>query len=229
MAVARRGRCCTPDERGGSPLRQILTAASIHNAMVVHAAFGGSTNLLLHIPAIAHAAGLPRPTVEDWIAVNRECRGWSMRCPTARWGIPPCGVPRRRRAGSDAALARAGFARMDCLTVDRRDVGRNARLVGDIRRAGRCARKCFASETASIPTTSSCPPQLARERGLTSTVTFPRGNLAPEGSVIKSTAIDPTRGRCRRRLSQDRPGARLHHRTGGDRRHQGRARSRRAT
>ena len=34
--------------------------------MVTHAAFGGSTNLLLHIPAIAHAAKLPRPTVEDW-------------------------------------------------------------------------------------------------------------------------------------------------------------------
>jgi dihydroxyacid dehydratase/phosphogluconate dehydratase len=36
------------------------------------------------------------------------------------------------------------------------------------------------------------PPALARERGLTSTVTFPRGNLAPEGAVIKSTAIDPS-------------------------------------
>jgi dihydroxyacid dehydratase/phosphogluconate dehydratase len=34
-------------------------------------------------------------------------------------------------------------------------------------------------------------PERARERGLTSTVTFPRGNLAPEGSVIKSTSIDP--------------------------------------
>ena len=34
-------------------------------------------------------------------------------------------------------------------------------------------------------------PEQARARGLTSTVTFPRGNLAPEGSVIKSTAIDP--------------------------------------
>src|SRR6266536_1312390 len=44
--------------------------ASIGNAMAVHAAFGGSTNLLLHIPAIAHAAGLPRPTVEDWTAIN---------------------------------------------------------------------------------------------------------------------------------------------------------------
>ena len=35
-------------------------------------------------------------------------------------------------------------------------------------------------------------PEQARRLGLTSTVTFPRGNLAPEGSVVKSTAIDPT-------------------------------------
>jgi dihydroxyacid dehydratase/phosphogluconate dehydratase len=35
-------------------------------------------------------------------------------------------------------------------------------------------------------------PEQARARGLTSTVTFPRGNLAPEGAVIKSTAIDPS-------------------------------------
>jgi dihydroxyacid dehydratase/phosphogluconate dehydratase len=35
-------------------------------------------------------------------------------------------------------------------------------------------------------------PERAKERGLTSTITFPRGNLAPEGAVIKSTAIDPS-------------------------------------
>src|SRR5205807_542637 len=52
--------------------RDIVTDASVRNAMVVHAAFGGSTNLLLHVPAIAHAAKLPRPTVEDWVKVNRE-------------------------------------------------------------------------------------------------------------------------------------------------------------
>src|SRR4029434_9936518 len=53
-------------------MRDVLTPASIQNAMVLHAAFGGSTNLLLHIPAIAHAAGLKPPTVEDWISVNRR-------------------------------------------------------------------------------------------------------------------------------------------------------------
>ena len=56
----------------GITLEQILTPGSIRNAMVVHAAFGGSTNLLLHIPAIAHAAGLARPTVQDWIEINRK-------------------------------------------------------------------------------------------------------------------------------------------------------------
>ena len=56
----------------GLTMRDILTPASIRNAMVVHAACGGSTNLLLHIPAIAFAAGLPRPTVEEWSDVNRR-------------------------------------------------------------------------------------------------------------------------------------------------------------
>ena len=56
----------------GITSRQILTDAAIRNAMCVHAAFGGSTNLLLHIPAIAFAAGLRRPTVDDWHAVNLQ-------------------------------------------------------------------------------------------------------------------------------------------------------------
>jgi putative YjhG/YagF family dehydratase len=56
----------------GIPLSQILTPAALENAMLVHAAFGGSTNLLLHIPAIAHAAGLKPPTVDDWKRVNRS-------------------------------------------------------------------------------------------------------------------------------------------------------------
>src|SRR2546428_6115370 len=59
-------------QKNGVTTRQILTEAALHNAIAVHAAFGASTNLLLHIPAIAHAAGLRRPTVEDWEEVNRR-------------------------------------------------------------------------------------------------------------------------------------------------------------
>src|SRR3954470_13466884 len=57
-------------EQDGITMGRVLTERSIHNAMVVHAAVGGSTNLLLHIPAIAHSAGLPRPPADDWAAVN---------------------------------------------------------------------------------------------------------------------------------------------------------------
>ena len=69
--AGRRARCRIW-RRAEIATQDILTDASIRNAMAVHAAFGGSTNLLLHIPAIAHAAGLRRPTVDDWIAVNRR-------------------------------------------------------------------------------------------------------------------------------------------------------------
>src|ERR1700760_1019641 len=52
--------------------RDILTQASLENAMVAHAAFGGSTNLLLHLPAIAYSAGLKRPVANDWAQINRS-------------------------------------------------------------------------------------------------------------------------------------------------------------
>src|SRR2546429_3814787 len=67
----------------GIPLTRILTQHALENAMLVHAAFGGSTNLLLHIPAIAHAAGLRPPTVDGRIRGER---------PTPRpGGAPPAG------------------------------------------------------------------------------------------------------------------------------------------
>ncbi|MFT7791475.1 UNVERIFIED_CONTAM: dihydroxy-acid dehydratase, partial [Escherichia coli] len=59
-------------EKKGLRMKDILTDKAIENAMVLHAAFGGSTNLLLHIPAIAHAAGCHVPTVEDWARINKR-------------------------------------------------------------------------------------------------------------------------------------------------------------
>ena len=70
--ATRASRAVCAMEKRGLAMRDILTPAAVRNAMAVHAAFGGSTNLLLHIPAIAHAAGLPRPAVDDWIGINRR-------------------------------------------------------------------------------------------------------------------------------------------------------------
>jgi putative YjhG/YagF family dehydratase len=73
LDIARRSaRAVAHLQRREIHIRHILTDAAVRNAMVVHAAFGGSTNLLLHIPAIAYHAGLRRPSVEDWIDVNRR-------------------------------------------------------------------------------------------------------------------------------------------------------------
>src|SRR3954452_9156275 len=69
--ATRSARAVARLERERLTVRHILTDAAVRNAMVVYAAFGGSTNLLLHIPAVAFSAGLARPTVEDWQAVNR--------------------------------------------------------------------------------------------------------------------------------------------------------------
>src|SRR5215472_10211211 len=73
LDMARRSaRAVLALESRGITMKHILTDASVQNALVVHAAFGGSTNLILHLPAIAHAAGLRRPTADDWVAVNRK-------------------------------------------------------------------------------------------------------------------------------------------------------------
>ena len=70
-AATRSARALLRMAAAGIGTKDVLTDAAVRNAMVLHAAFGGSTNLLLHVPAIAHAAGLQRPGVDDWTAINR--------------------------------------------------------------------------------------------------------------------------------------------------------------
>jgi putative YjhG/YagF family dehydratase len=166
----------------------IVTDAAIRNAMVVHAAFGGSTNLLLHTPAIAHAAGLARPTVEDWITVNR-------RVPRLVDTLPngPHPTVRAFLAGGVPEvmlhLRRLGLLEETALTVSGETLGRVLDWwEGSERR--RVLREGLRRADGVDPDDVIMDPERARRRGLTSTVTFPRGNLAPEGSVIKSTAID---------------------------------------
>ncbi len=69
--MARRsGAAVVTLEKRGITTKDILTEASFENALAVHAAFGGSTNLIMHLPAIAHQAGVRRPNVDDWRRVN---------------------------------------------------------------------------------------------------------------------------------------------------------------
>ena len=188
----RSARALVSLHEGEIPCAEILTEDALHNAMVVHAAFGGSTNLLLHIPAVAHAAGLPRPTVADWQRINAEVPRLVDVLPNGPKGHPTVqaflagGVPEVM-----LHLRELDLLRLDVLTVHGRRLGELLDEWKGSERRKRLRERLFSAEGVD-PDDVIMDPWSAAARGLTSTVTFPTGNLAPEGSVIKSTAIDPS-------------------------------------
>jgi xylonate dehydratase len=171
-------------------VRHIVTADALHNAMVVHAAIGGSTNLVLHIPAIALAAGLRRPTVDDWNRINRQVPRIVDVLPNGPKGHVTVrmflagGVPEVM-----LHLRDAGLLKLDALTATGQPLGEilDWWAASDRRRV---LREKLKQLDGVDPGDVIMSPSEARSRGMTSTVTFPTGNIAPEGSVIKSTAID---------------------------------------
>lgn len=191
-AAAAAARAIVAQQQRRLTLRDILTEEALHNAMTVHAAVGGSTNLLLHIPAIAFEAGLRRPTVDDWNRINR-------RVPRIVDVLPngPVGHPTVRVFLAGGApevmlhLRGLGLLKLDALTA-------GGQRLGDVlewwERSDRRQRfrELLREQDGVDPEEVILSPSQARARGMTSTVTFPVGNIAPEGSVIKSTAIDPS-------------------------------------
>lgn len=170
----------------------ILTEDSLHNAMVTHAAFGGSTNLLLHIPAIAQAAKLPRPTVDDWSRINRATPRLVDVMPNGPVGYGTVqvflagGVPEVM-----LRLRELGLLRLQARTVNGNSLGEALEVWEHSERRQKVRERLQALDGID-PDDVIMNPAKARERGLTSTISFLTGNLAPQGAIIKSTAIDPT-------------------------------------
>ncbi|HZZ72633.1 MAG TPA: YjhG/YagF family D-xylonate dehydratase [Pirellulales bacterium] len=171
--------------------REIVTDGAVRNAMTLFAAFGGSTNLLLHIPAIAFAAGLRRPAVADWEAINRRTPRLVDALPNGPVGHPTVqvflagGVP-------EAMLHLRGLGLLDlqATTVAGAPLEQTLELWEKSERRKRL-KQVLHDRDGVDPDDVIMSPSRAREKGLTSTICFPQGNIAPEGSVIKSTSIDP--------------------------------------
>lgn len=191
-AATRSARAMRRMMQMGMGTADVLTDAAIRNAMVLHAAFGGSTNLLLHVPAIAHAAGLRRPTVQDWTVVNREIPRLVDALPNGPKNFATVqvflagGVPEVM-----LHLRRLGLLDTSVRTVTGESLGANLDWWEASERRVVLRRKLQQLDGVDADEVI-LSPERARARGLSSTVCFPVGNLAPEGSVIKSTAIDPS-------------------------------------
>jgi putative YjhG/YagF family dehydratase len=193
LDMARRSaRAVMALEQRGLTMTHVLTDASVNNALAVHAAFGGSMNLILHLPAIAHAAGLRRPTSVDWARVSRQVPRLVDALPNGprhfatvqvflAGGVPEVMLHLRRMGALDTRVLTA-----EGMTLDEQ---LNA---WETSRRRATLREQLQRHDGIDPDDVIMSPDRAAARGLTPTVCFPHGNLAPEGSVIKSTAIDPS-------------------------------------
>jgi xylonate dehydratase len=191
-AAARSARAIMRMCQLGMGTKDVLTDAAVRNAMVVHAAFGGSTNLLLHIPAIAHAAALRRPSVADWTAINRSVPRLVDALPNGPRNFATVQV---FLAGAVPEvmlhLRRAGLLELTVRTVTGETLDENLNWWEQSGRRTRLRQQLLALDGVEADDVILSPDR-ARHRGLTATVCFPVGNLAPDGCVIKSTAIDPS-------------------------------------
>jgi putative YjhG/YagF family dehydratase len=174
------------------PLRRVLTAEAVENAMLVHAACGGSTNLVLHLPAVARAAGLRAPSVGDWQRASRATPRLVDALPNGPQNHPTVrvflagGVPEIL-----LHLRRMGLLNLEVLTVTGETLGQTLDWwEGSARR--RRLKEQLQEQDGVDPDDVIMDPDAARGRGLGGCAAFPGGNLAPEGSVVKATAIDPS-------------------------------------
>ncbi len=134
---------------------------------------------------------MPRPTVQDWIDVNRRTPrlvdvlpNGPKYHPTVRVFLAG-GVPEVM-----LHLRALGLLDTSVLTVTGATLGANLDAWEKCERRRRF-RELQHERDAVWADEVIMSPELARERGLTGTLVFPLGNLAPEGAVIKATAIDP--------------------------------------
>lgn len=176
----------------GIAMAGILTPEALENAMILHAACGGSMNLILHLAAAAFHAGLRRPSVEDWARVNRSVPRLVDALPNGPRNFATVqvflagGVPEVM-----LHLRRAGLLRTRALTCTGLTLGENLDWWEQSERRAALRRRLREADGID-PDDVIFSPEAARARGITSTVCFPTGNLAPEGSVVKATSIDPS-------------------------------------
>ena len=165
---------------------EMITMDSFENAILVHAAVSGSTNCLLHIPAIAHEFGL-EVTGDTFDRLHRNARYLLDVRPAGRWPAE-CFY----YAGGVPAIMEEirEYLHLDVMTVTGKTLGEN---LDELKRNGfyeRCEKwlQEFNERYHVSLTREDIIRPFDQALGTDGSIAILRGNLAPEGAVIKHTA-----------------------------------------
>ena len=164
----------------------IVTMKSFENAILVHAAISGSTNCLLHLPAIAHELGL-EITGDTFDRLHRGARYLLDVRPAGKWPAE-CfyyagGVPAIMEEIKD-------HLHLDVMTVTGKTLGENLQELKENGYYERCEKwlKAFGDRYGISITRQDVIRPYDKAIGTDGSIAILKGNLAPEGAVIKHTA-----------------------------------------
>jgi len=164
----------------------IITMDSFENAILVHAAISGSTNCLLHIPAIAHEFGL-EVTGDTFDRLHRNARYLLDVRPAGRWPAE-CFY----YAGGVPAIMEEikSHLHLEAMTVTGKTLGENLEELKQNGFYGRCQKwlEDFNERYHVSLKKEDIIRPYGQAIGTDGSIAILRGNLAPEGAVIKHTA-----------------------------------------
>jgi dihydroxy-acid dehydratase len=163
--------------------RRILTYPAFENAIILHAAIGGSTNALIHLPAIAAEAGIGI-SVDDFDRIHRRVPVLANVKTTGKYPVEyfwyAGGVPA-------VMLEMRDLLHLDCLTVTGKTLGEN---LDDIEQS-----RFFGERLGYLNNLKITRDEIIRPRAdpfaTDGGVAVLRGNLAPGDSMIKAFAVPP--------------------------------------
>ena len=171
----------------GISARRILTREAFENAVTVHAAVAGSTNAVMHLSAIAHEADVPFDA-SLFDAVHRRVPWLADIKPSGEYPSEyfwlAGGVPEIMRQLK-------GLLHLDALTVTGKTVGENLRILEE--------RGYFEEHARLLRELGHVVPDILRPADFplssAGAISILTGNLAPEGAVVKHSAIPESRRR----------------------------------
>ena len=162
---------------------KILTMDAFENAIKVHAAIGGSTNILIHFPAIAHELGL-NVNAEMFDEASRQIPYLTNIAPSGRYVTEMLwfagGIPMVQWQIKD-------FLNLDVMTVTGNSLGDN---LEQLQQEGFFDRCHGYLKSYGIPVEEIIRP--VTKAGKKGSIAVLKGNIAPEGAVIKYSAVIPS-------------------------------------